>query len=122
VIIDGSVDTLLAHVHALDQIHGTDALPGARRIVERTSGAIRPNLTIHLDVPPATITQRSTTRPGFPELLVREDFNTHFNQYFDTPARCVTRHVVRLDATLPLQELTFQATEQVISHGLLLAA
>ncbi|MGH3712662.1 MAG: hypothetical protein ACRDT4_04265 [Micromonosporaceae bacterium] len=121
-LIDRSVDTLLAHVYALDQLHNTQALPGARQIIRDTPGVIRPDLTLHLDVSPAAVRQRLTTRPGFPDLLVRADFNHHFNRYFAAPAQCVARQVVGLDATLPPQELTSHATEQVISYGLLLAA
>lgn len=122
VLIDRSADTLLAHVFALDSLHGTRALPGARQIVNATPWVIRPDLTLHLHVPPVTIRERLTSRPGFPELLVREDFNCYFNRYFDIPAQCVARRVVKLDATLRPQELTSSATRQVISHGLLLAA
>ncbi len=122
VVIDRSVDTLLAHVYALDHLYGIGALPRSQQLINNTPGVIRPDLTIHLDVPPATIRERVSTRPGFPELLVREDFNTYFNQYFDTSSQCVARRVVKLDATLCRQESTSRATEQVISHGLLLAA
>lgn len=122
VLIDRSVDTLLAHVYALDNLHGTAALPGARQIVRDTPWVISPDLTLHLDVPSEAVRQRLSSRPGFPELLVREDFNHHFNEYFAIQDQCVARCIVRLDATLPPQELTSRATRQVISHGLLLAA
>lgn len=121
-LIDRSVDTLLAHVYALDNLYNAGALTVARQIVNGTPWVIRPDLTLHLDVAPSAVQERLRTRPGFPELLVREDFNRHFNEYFATPDQCVARRVVRLDATLPLQELTSRATRQVISHGLLLAA
>lgn len=122
VLIDRSVDTLLAHIYALDNLYDTSALPGARQIVQDASWAIRPDLTLHLETSPEAIRERLSSRPDFPELLVREDFNRHFNRYFGTPDQCVARRVVQLDATLPPQELTSRATRQVISHGLLLAA
>ncbi|MFF5113220.1 hypothetical protein [Streptosporangium sp. NPDC000509] len=99
VIMDRSVDTLLAHLGAVGRIQGLNAAARARVMVaERISAdaAVVPDLTLLLAADPAVLAARATTRPGLPPMYYDPLFAAHFNDHFAAPiaARCV-----RLDAS-----------------------
>ena len=57
VILDRSVDTLLAHAHALDTLYGFGALPAVAALLPRLPHLV-PERTIYLDVGAATLCAR----------------------------------------------------------------
>lgn len=57
VILDRSIDTLLAHAHALDMLHGFGALPAMAALLPRLPHLV-PERTIYLDAGAATLCAR----------------------------------------------------------------
>jgi dTMP kinase len=105
VILDRSVDTLLAHLTAVGRIQGLDATGRARaRAAERVRvGAVSvPDLTLLLTAGPAVLAARAETRSGLPSIYYDPVFTAHFNDHFADP---VTPRCVRLDAGRPREQV-----------------
>ncbi|MEZ0073586.1 AAA family ATPase [Planotetraspora sp. GP83] len=99
VIVDRSVDTLLAHLGAAGRIQGLNCDKHARVAVDRqvTAGAaMLPDLTLLLIAPPDVLAARARTRPKMPAVYYDPVYARHFNAHF---SRAVSPHVVVLDAT-----------------------
>ena len=97
VVMDRTVDTLLAHGHAISRLRGFDCDAAARAFVLAHEVEL-PDLTLLLTVDLETRTQRAARRPGMPRLLYDDAFTTHFLDHFRRPlvTRCIT-----VDATDP---------------------
>ncbi|MFI1651830.1 hypothetical protein ACH4XT_33585 [Streptomyces avidinii] len=90
IILDRTVDTLLAHAYAMDEIHGFGVLPELRRRVEEMPH-LRPDHTLYLDVTPELLHLRRKAAGHHevePEYFLHDPaFLTHFRDYFCGPAR-----------------------------------
>jgi dTMP kinase len=101
VILDRTVDTLLAHAHAVGRLHGFDVDRAARRLVDDAPAAV-PDVTLLLRADPQVIEQRATHRVGMPPLLYDRTFTRFFHEHFTAP---VVAHCVGVDANDPVQLL-----------------
>lgn len=101
VVLDRTVDTILAHARAVGRRHGFDCDRAARRLVEGAR-ALVPDLTVLLEADPATLTERASLRTNMPEVFYRPDFTTVFNEHFIDP---IARTVIRMDAACPTAHL-----------------
>jgi dTMP kinase len=95
VILDRSVDTLLAHLRAAGRIRGLNAEEPARTLVVQqlaAGAAALPDLTLLLVADPAALAARAASRPGLPGIYYDPLFAAHFNAHFTSPLspRCVT--------------------------------
>ncbi|GAA0425458.1 hypothetical protein Acor_78680 [Acrocarpospora corrugata] len=101
VILDRSIDTLLAHLTAVGQLQGLDVpttVARARTLIDEAvtaSAAVLPDLTLLLLATPAVLARRGATRPDVSRLYYDPAFASHFNEYF---ARPLSPHCVQLDA------------------------
>ena len=102
VILDRSVDTLLAHAHALDKLYGFGARPAVAALLPQLPHLI-PERTIYLDADAATLRmRRAQSAAGSGEFFLHDSrFLTAWRGYFFGQAGAtVTSHVtaVRADA------------------------
>ncbi|MEV0990621.1 hypothetical protein [Streptomyces sp. NPDC049949] len=90
VVLDRTVDTLLAHAHAMDEIYGFNVLPELCQRVEEMP-YLRPDHTLYLDVTPELLHLRRKAAGHHevePEYFLHDPgFLTHFRDYFCRPAR-----------------------------------
>jgi dTMP kinase len=112
VIADRTVDTLLAHAHAVGRMHGFDVDTAARGLVGRAD-VILPDITLHLATTPSLIAERVRRRPGMPPIYYDQQFITHFDAHFDSPYAPVCLH---LDAALPPAEIAALAAAIIARH------
>ncbi|WP_329581946.1 hypothetical protein OG500_19270 [Kitasatospora sp. NBC_01250] len=113
VILDRTVDTLLAHAHAVGRINGFDCDGQARNAVANRVVAV-PELTILLTTAPDVLTRRARLRKGMPTIFYDRHFAEHFNAYFDSPTAPA---VATIDTTTGSpDELTVRALEQISLH------
>ncbi|MFE7192834.1 hypothetical protein [Kitasatospora sp. NPDC057541] len=96
VILDRTVDTLLAHAHAVGRMSGFDCDDQAQHAVTSRAVAM-PDLTVVLTADPDVLARRARLRKGMPTIFYDRHFSEHFNAYFDHPLASV---VVRLDTTI----------------------
>ncbi|MFJ6769999.1 hypothetical protein ACIQOV_03290 [Kitasatospora sp. NPDC091257] len=113
VILDRTVDTLLAHAHAVGRMHGFDCDDQAQLAVTSRTVAM-PDLTIVLTADPEALARRARLRKGMPTIFYDRHFSEHFNAYFDHP---LAPAVVRLDTTTGSPEdLTERALDHIRRH------
>ncbi|KJS58432.1 AAA family ATPase [Streptomyces rubellomurinus] len=113
VILDRTVDTLLAHAHAVGRMHGFDCDDQAQHAVT-SRGVAMPDLTIVLTADPDVLARRARLRKGMPTIFYDRHFSEHFNAYFDRP---LAPAVVRLDTTTGSpEELAARALDHVRRH------
>jgi dTMP kinase len=113
VILDRTVDTVLAHAHAVGRLAGFDCDRDARSMVARQAVAI-PDLTLALTADPGVLAARATRRPGLPSIFYDAEFSEHFNAYFHRPLAlsCTT-----LDTTAdPPERLVTAALVHITRH------
>ncbi len=113
VILDRTVNTLLAHVRAIGELQGLDAYGTARGLIlDAINGgaATVPDLTLLLIGEPAVLAQRATVRPDLPAIYYAPTFTEYFNAHFDDPIgpRCVP-----LDATAKPDEVLDAALRHI---------
>ncbi|MFJ2578397.1 AAA family ATPase [Kitasatospora aureofaciens] len=84
VILDRTVDTLLAHAHAVGRMNGFDCDDQARRLVISRPVAM-PDLTIVLTADPDVLARRARLRKGMPTIFYDRHFSEHFNAYLAHP-------------------------------------
>ncbi|WP_203985965.1 hypothetical protein [Sphaerisporangium rufum] len=98
VILDRTINTLLAHVRAVGRLQDLNATVTARAMVAQqiaAGAATVPDLTLLLIGDAAVLADRATLRPDLPAIYYVPAFARHFNAHFEDPiGRCV-----RLDAT-----------------------
>lgn len=113
VVLDRTVDTLLAHLRAVGLMHGLDATVEARGLViaqiERGEAAL-PEVTLLLQTDHEVLAQRAQCRPGMPPLYYDSDFAQGFNGHFADP---ISPHCLVIDATGRPDELLEQAYAMV---------
>ncbi|MFJ1797156.1 nucleoside/nucleotide kinase family protein [Kitasatospora griseola] len=113
VVLDRTVDTLLAHAHAVGRMHGFDCDDQARHLVTSRPVAI-PDLTIVLTAAPEVLANRARLRKGMPTLFYDRHFSEHFNAYLAHP---LAPAVALLDATCSsLDDLTARALGHIHSY------
>ena len=95
VILDRTVDTLLAHGHAVGRMNDFDCDAAARHLVASRHVAI-PDLTIVLTADPDVVEHRASLRDNMPTIFYDRDFSEHFNAYF---TQSLAPIVVPLDTT-----------------------
>lgn len=118
VILDRSVDTLLAHAYALDALLGYGVHHQLRDRL-KTLSFLRPDHTIYLDVPAETLHLRRKTAghtAAESEYFLHElGFLSHARDYFvHTPRRPVTRELTVLAADAGQDDVA-QAVEALIT-------
>ena len=116
VIMDRSVDTVLAHLRAVGRLRGLNAEASARSLVrdQCADGAVViPDLTLLLIASPQQVARRGQTRPEVPPPYYAEDFATHFYGHFAQP---VAKHVVRINADLSPDDLVRLARDEIKQH------
>ena len=109
VILDRTVDTLLAHAHAVGRLRGFDTDVAGRSLV-LDSPIVVPDLTVLLCAPAEIIEQRAALRVAMPRIYYAPSFTAGFNAYFTNP---ITPLVIRLDSVGGLGDLTTAAVAQV---------
>ncbi|UUU44950.1 hypothetical protein [Streptomyces sp. NBC_00162] len=121
IILDRSVDTLLAHAYALDQLYGYDVHALLRAQLAGMSH-LRPDHTIYLDVPPETLhLRRKIIGHAAAEsdyFLHNPAFLEHARAYFTTPtpgAEPVSREVTLLPADTTPTDVA-EAARALILH------
>lgn len=117
VIMDRSVDTVLAHLRAVGHLQGLDAEATARSLVKvrcAAGRAVVPDLTLLLIASPQQLAHRGKLRPEVPSLYYAEDFATHFYGHFADP---IAKHVVWIDANQSPEDLVLRALEEIQQHG-----
>ena len=105
VILDRSVDTLMAHAYAMDQLYGFRVHAQVRRRLEELPH-LRPDHTIYLDVSAETLRRRRRTEAGS---LAESEYFLHdaaflaqARAYFlDKPQPPITRQITVLPADAP---------------------
>ncbi|KQV20880.1 MULTISPECIES: AAA family ATPase [unclassified Kitasatospora] len=113
VILDRTVDTLLAHAHAIGRLEGFDCDAQARTMVLQHTVAM-PDLTLVLTTDPTVLATRAIMRPGMPSIFYDAHFSEHFNAYLRRP---LAPNFVTLDTTAcPPNELTHQALTHIRRH------
>ncbi|MFG2916405.1 hypothetical protein ACGF0D_26380 [Kitasatospora sp. NPDC048298] len=113
VILDRTVDTLLAHAHAVGRMNGFDCDDQARRLVTSRPVAM-PDLTIVLTADPDVLARRARLRKGMPTIFYDRHFSEHFNAYLTHP---LAPAVALLDADCgSLDDLTACALDHVHRH------
>ncbi|MGW8984388.1 hypothetical protein ACWGQ9_17220 [Streptomyces parvus] len=118
VILDRSVDTLLAHAYALDALFGYGVHHQLRDRLE-TLSFLRPDHTLYLDVPAETLHLRRKTSgrtAAESEYFLHEPgFLHHARDYFvQTPRRPVTRELTVLAADAGPDDVA-QAVKALVS-------
>jgi dTMP kinase len=82
VLLDRSVDTLLAHAYALDRLFGYGVHEQARELLARLAH-LRPDRTFYLDAGPQELQRRrERLAEPFDSFLLDPDFITYFRDYF----------------------------------------
>jgi len=113
VVLDRTVDTLLAHLRAVGLMRGLDATAEARRLVtaqiERGQVAV-PAVTLLLQTDHAVRARRAQARTGMPPLYYDPGFAQGFNGHFADP---ITPHCLVIDATVRPDKLLEQAYAMV---------
>ncbi|MFI6496652.1 dTMP kinase [Nonomuraea typhae] len=115
VIMDRSVDTLLAHLGAVGRIQGLDATAQARALVDKqvaTGGVVLPDLTLVLAADPQALESRAAARPDLPTLYYDPVFTAYFNHHFANP---ISPRCVWLNASLQPDEVLRAALAYVES-------
>ncbi|MCT9080447.1 nucleoside/nucleotide kinase family protein [Streptomyces fulvoviolaceus] len=101
VIFDRTVDTLLAHTHAVSALHGFPIVQAARQLV-LDARPLLPDLTLLLHTSPTVLAARAAKRPGMPPIFYAPDFAQHFIAHFSQP---LAPYCTRLDSTPPTAAL-----------------
>jgi dTMP kinase len=109
VIMDRTVDTLLAHTHAVGVMRGF-ALDEAAHALVSASPRVTPDLTLLLQTDPGELAARAARRPGMPAIFYAPAFTADFNAYFRNP---LTPVCVRIDTGASLEDVARQALEHI---------
>ena len=109
VVLDRTVDTLLAHVRGAGRVRGLDATVPARALVNAAIGrgdVAVPAVTLLLESGHEALAWRAAARPGLPPLYYDEDFTRGFNGHFAHP---VTPRCLAVDAAAGADDVVQQA-------------
>lgn len=98
VLLDRSVDTLLAHAYALDQIYGYGVHNQARVLLTRLA-YLRPDQTFYLDASHQELgRRRGRLAAPFDSFLLDPAFIRHFRDYFTKEGLAVASRVIFVHA------------------------
>ncbi len=111
VILDRTVDTVLAHAHAIGRLAGFNCDDEAGALVAAATVAV-PQVTLLLRAAHPVLAERAATRTAMPRLLYEPQFTGGFHAYF-TDRPTVTPRLVWLDTTQPAEQVATQALEQL---------
>lgn len=110
VILDRSVDTLLAHAYALDHLFGYEAYSQCRALLSRSSHFV-PDLTFYLDASPATLQRRcKLLNQPFDSFLVDPLFISYFRSYFIPSDLAISRRIHIVNAEVSQLEVAENVT------------
>lgn len=109
VILDRTLDTLLAHTHAVGRLGGFDCDAAARQMTCEHSVSV-PDLTLVLHAHPDVVQRRAALRPGMPAVFYDPQFTSYFHEHFRRPRAPVC---IALDAGMAPADLTQRALEQI---------
>jgi dTMP kinase len=84
VILDRTVDTLLAHAHAVGRLHGYDCDAPARALV-LAHPIVVPDLTLLLHASDGERARRAARRVNIPRLFYDPTFTRYFTEHFTNP-------------------------------------
>ncbi|WP_369383210.1 hypothetical protein [Streptomyces sp. cg36] len=119
IVLDRSVDTLLAHAHALDAMFGYGTLPQARRRLDRLA-YLRPHHTLYLDTCPESLALRrkeaghTAVEPDY--FLHDPRFLHHARTYFCDPVSpAIAAEVTVVPGDGPRED-TARAVESLVRH------
>lgn len=116
VLLDRTVDTLLAHVRAVGAMNGLDANARARALVERQIEqglAVVPDVTLLLQADHEVVASRARARIGMPSLYYDPDFTRGFHTHFRVP---ITPTCLTVDAALAADQVLDQACGLLKPH------
>lgn len=113
VVLDRTVDTLLAHTFAISQMHGLGEMDAAQAMVRADAATMVPDVTVLLTVDAAVLAERARARPGMPPIFYAPAFSLLFNAYFEHQP--LARSLVRLDSAAPAEELAALALAAIRS-------
>jgi dTMP kinase len=109
VVLDRTVDTLLAHVRGVGDMNGLDVNTPARALVAEQLGrddAVLPDLTLLLRAGHEVLAARARTRVAMPSLYYDPVFADGFHAHFRDP---LTPMCVPIDAAAPADQVAGQA-------------
>jgi dTMP kinase len=109
VLLDRTVDTLLAHVAGTARMRGLDPAASARALVSAaiSRGQVAvPAVTLLLEAGHAALARRAEARPGLPPLYYDPEFTLGFNGHFTDP---VTPRCLAVDAAARADDVAVQA-------------
>lgn len=101
VMLDRSVDTLLAHAYALDLLFGYKAYQPSLALLSQLPYLL-PDLTFYLDASPESLQMRCRLGgQSFDPFLLDPGFISHFRSYFISSGLAVSKriHIVNAEAT-----------------------
>ncbi|MGH3697669.1 MAG: hypothetical protein ACRDRX_27435 [Pseudonocardiaceae bacterium] len=107
VILDRTVDTLLAHTRAVGRLQGFDADETARQITRQRRVAV-PDVTLLLTARFAVLRVRAVRRRGMPEIFYDARFTGAFMEHFVDP---ISRVCITLDGEQPAPALLDNALD-----------
>ncbi len=116
VVLDRTVDTLLAHLRAVGAMHGLDANAQARALVAqqiKRGLAVVPDVTLFLQADHVVLAQRARARVGMPALYYDPLFTCGFHTHFNNP---ITPTCLTIDAGLSADQVLDQACRLIESH------
>ena len=106
IVLDRTVDTLLAHALAVNALMRFGIENAARALVTGRGAVTVPDLTLLLTAPFEVRRARAAGRAGMPELLYGREFTQHFLEHFRNP---ITPVCVRLDSSRPFATVVSQS-------------
>lgn len=107
VILDRTVDTLLAHTQAVGRLQGFDVDETARQIMHQRRVAV-PDVTLLLTARFEVLRARAVRRRGMPEIFYDARFTTTFMEHFLDP---ISRACITLDGEQPAPALLDNALD-----------
>lgn len=113
VILDRTVDTLLAHAHAMGRLYSFDCDEQARAMV-LSGPAVIPDLTLLLSADPAEVAVRASRRVDMPVIFYEPRFTAHFHEHFAQP---LASHCVRLESTTTPEDVVKLALDVITRPG-----
>jgi thymidylate kinase len=110
-LVDRSVETLVAHCRGLTALTGVDYKTLARRILDRSTLAVWPRAVLYLDVPTDVVRVRGARKFSADSVFMNDKFNDGLRSYFVSRRRSVP--VVFLDATMSREDLHADAMSKI---------
>jgi dTMP kinase len=101
VIVERTVDTVLAHTFAVGRMNNFDVYSTARDLIS-ASPFIQPDVVVLLTAPASLLETRAGSRRSFPKVYHSDPFVSYFYRHFDDP---LLGNYVRADSSLELDDL-----------------